>query len=163
MQSSIVWLVILVFSSALPDHTIQTMYICSQHQGLARKFIRVGGYYCKKSECLPSDTTFRTSFTGNVAQEPKLFQCHGESGIPELLYPHTKFPSEYCTPVHDSLVNLFEGTIFVQWTKYPVTYPLVDIVSPYHPLQNAITALDGCFNTAKKASSLKDRLSTFHS
>ena len=31
--------------------------------------------------------------------------CHGESSIPELLYPHTKVPSEYCTPVHDSLVN----------------------------------------------------------
>ena len=36
-------------------------------------------------------------------------QCHGESGIPELLYPHTKFPSEYCTPVHDSLVNPVRG------------------------------------------------------
>ena len=22
------------------------------------------------------------------------FRCHGESGIPELLHPHTKFPSE---------------------------------------------------------------------
>ena len=31
--------------------------------------------------------------------------CHGESGIPNLLYPHTKFSSEYCTPVHDSLVD----------------------------------------------------------
>ena len=28
---------------------------------------------------------------------------HGESGIPELLCPHSKFSSEYCTPIHDSL------------------------------------------------------------
>ena len=37
------------------------------------------------------------------------FRCHGESGIPELLYPHTKFPSECCTPVHDSLVDPVRG------------------------------------------------------
>ena len=36
-------------------------------------------------------------------------RCHGESGIPELLYPHTKFPSECCTPVHDSLVDPVRG------------------------------------------------------
>ena len=35
----------------------------------------------------------------------KQHRCHGESGIPELLYPHTKFPNEYCTPIHDSLVD----------------------------------------------------------
>ena len=35
------------------------------------------------------------------------FRCHGESGIPKLLYP--KFSSEYCTPVHDSLVNPVRG------------------------------------------------------
>ena len=38
-----------------------------------------------------------------------LYRCHGESGIPELLYPHTKFPSECCTPVHDSLVDPVRG------------------------------------------------------
>ena len=27
-------------------------------------------------------------------------------------------------------------------------YPLADIVSPYRPLQNAMKALDGCFNNA---------------
>ena len=36
-------------------------------------------------------------------------RCHGESGIPDLLYPRTKFPSEYCTPIHDSLVNPVRG------------------------------------------------------
>ena len=43
-----------------------------------------------------------------LSQKPRSW-CHGESGIPELLYPHTKFPSEYCTPVHDSLVNPVQG------------------------------------------------------
>ena len=41
-------------------------------------------------------------------------RCHGESGIPELLYPHTKFPSECCTPIHDSLVNPVQGYNFVK-------------------------------------------------
>ena len=29
--------------------------------------------------------------------------------IPELLYPHTEFPSECCTPIHDSLVDPVRG------------------------------------------------------
>ena len=33
-------------------------------------------------------------------------QFYGESGIPELLYPQTKFSSESCIPVHDTLVDL---------------------------------------------------------
>ena len=36
-------------------------------------------------------------------------RCHGECSIPKLLYPHTKFPSERCTPVHDSLVDPVRG------------------------------------------------------
>ena len=40
-------------------------------------------------------------------------QCHGESGTPELLSPHTKSPSECCTPIHDSLVDPVRGTLFV--------------------------------------------------
>ena len=32
-----------------------------------------------------------------------------DTGIPELVYPHTKFPSECCTPVHDSLVDPVRG------------------------------------------------------
>ena len=33
-------------------------------------------------------------------------QFHGESGIPELLYPQTKFSSESCIPVHNTPVDL---------------------------------------------------------
>ena len=51
--------------------------------------------------------TFQLIQVGNLSK----VRCHGESGIPELLYPHTKFPSEYCTPIHDSLVNPVRGTI----------------------------------------------------
>ena len=52
-----------------------------------------------------------------------VLNSHGESGIPELLYPHTEFPGEYCTPVHGSLVNPVRGYNFAQWIKYPTTYP----------------------------------------
>ena len=41
--------------------------------------------------------------------KPRHTRCHGESGTPKLLYPHTKLPSEYCTPVHNSLVNPVRG------------------------------------------------------
>ena len=34
---------------------------------------------------------------------------HSESGTPELLYPHTKFPSESCIPVHNSLLDPVRG------------------------------------------------------
>ena len=30
-------------------------------------------------------------------------------GTPELLYPHTKFPSESCIPVHNSLLDPVRG------------------------------------------------------
>ena len=34
---------------------------------------------------------------------------HSEFGTPELLYHHTKFPSESCTPVHNSLLDPVRG------------------------------------------------------
>ena len=55
--------------------------------------------------------------------------CHGESGIPESLYPYTKFPSECCTPPYT--INYSGSCTQVKWwIKYPAMY----IVSLYRPL-----------------------------
>ena len=53
----------------------------------------------KRSDVLGKETSF------NRFADAELFRCHSESGIPKLLYPYTKFPNDYCTPIHDSLVR----------------------------------------------------------
>ena len=111
-------------------------------------------------------------------------RCHGESGIPELLYPHTKFPSECCTPVHDSLVDPVRGyniriVDYVSRHVSPSGYsiPLPSFVKSddsawwvlQHCEEDGMTALDGCFSTAglgaewyKWACTIAIRLFTVH-
>ena len=48
----------------------------------------------------PQETVFNTVLNSNY---------HQLIIIPKLLYPHTKFPSECCTPIYNSLVEPVRG------------------------------------------------------
>ena len=76
--------------------------------------------------------------------------------IPEWMYPHTKISySEYCTPVHDSLVNRVQGhniRSLVPRHRPAFRRFLGTRLQYWWVLQQcekkAMTALDGCFSTS---------------
>ena len=73
------------------------MYICRDL--LESSFGQAAIMGGKRSDVLGNETSF------NRFADAELFRCDSEAGIPKLLYPHTKFPNDYYTPIHDSLVQ----------------------------------------------------------
>jgi len=54
-------------------------------------------------------------------------RCHGEPGIPELLYPHTKFPSECCTQPRICSAAKYYSPIRLQYFKFSRRSTMVTI------------------------------------
>ncbi len=65
----------------------------------------------------------KSAFTQTKLRVPQLsyrkhgHRCHGESGIPNFLYPRTIFTSEYRIGIQSTLVNIVRGPTFIPGYK----------------------------------------------